>query len=193
MSTRLTRPPATHRYRVPGPLRAGLAAVAAAAVMLTLAVPAGATTYSVSGRQIAVNEDAGKFKMRGGLVGPWRITSFTELATDPIYRAKGTERFNGCLDVGRDRSCAGDPSGTLLFKFRYWAKFASDGSLIWGSCWHPVSGGSGDFAGADGVLTMVDTPTDQAVATRYTGNITLADDAKAMRRGAARPAASHCG
>jgi hypothetical protein len=191
MSTDLTqtRPPV--RSRVPGGLSIGLAAVAVAAAMLVLAAPAGAATYHVSGKQIAVDEDAGKYKMRGGLIGPWQITAFDEIATDPIYRAKGKERFSGCLDVARDHSCAGDPSGTLKFRFRYWAEFASDDSLIWGSCWHPVTGGSGDFADAKGVLVMVDTPTDEGVVTDYTGNLTLGGGSKARKVSAA--ARAHCG
>ena len=36
-----------------------------------------------------------------------------------------------------------------------------------------MTGGTGDFAGADGVLTMVDTPTGSSVSTSYTGNITI--------------------
>jgi hypothetical protein len=63
--------------------------------------------------------------MRGGLLGRWTGTSFKVLAKSPLYRAKGTERFRGCIDRRRDRSCAGDPSGTLSFTFRYWALFRS--------------------------------------------------------------------
>ena len=28
--------------------------------------------------------------------------------------------FKGCIDRRRDRSCKGDPSGTLSFTIRYW-------------------------------------------------------------------------
>jgi hypothetical protein len=150
-------------------------ALVAGAAALALAGAAGAktTTVPVSGAQTVVDEDAGTFKMSGSLIGDWQITSFTELATSPIYRAKGTESFSGCLDVRRDGSCKGDPSGTLRFKFRYWAQLGEQDALVWGSCVHPITGGTGAFAGATGVLAMVDTPTPQGVTTAYIGHVTL--------------------
>jgi hypothetical protein len=169
----------------------GLAAVATA---LALAVPAGATTtYRVSGEQTAIDADAGKYVMSGGLVGKWTTTSFQEIATSPIYQGKGTEVFQGCLDRQRDRSCKGDPSGTLSFTFLYWAKFGSadPASLIWGSCWHPIASGTGDFVGADGVLVFVDTPTRNGLKTAYVGNVTVKHGKSAARkRSAARAAAT---
>lgn len=169
---------------------AGPVAIAVAALALLAASPAAAQrTYQVAGRQVIVNEDAGTYKMRGGLRGDFAVTSFKELATEPLYRAEGTERFRGCLDRRRDRSCAGDPSGTLSFSFLYWGKFGPGDSLVWGSCWHPVVSGTGAFAGAEGVLTMVDSPTESGgVSTRYVGSITLAGRAVKARhrvRGAA--------
>lgn len=104
---------------------AGPVAIAVAALALLAASPAAAQrTYQVAGRQVIVNEDAGTYKMRGGLRGDFAVTSFKELATEPLYRAEGTERFRGCLDRRRDRSCAGDPSGTLSFSFLYWGSSA---------------------------------------------------------------------
>lgn len=148
-----------------------------AAASLAVAVPTApaATTVAVHGRQLVVDENAGTYRMTGSLRGAWITTSFTELGTDPYVRAEGTERFSGCLDVRRDGSCAGDPSGTLTFSFLYWGLFDGE-TMIWGSCWHPVAGalaGTGAFAGARGVLTMVDTPTATGVRTAYTGNLTL--------------------
>jgi hypothetical protein len=146
----------------------------AAAAALALAASAGAaTTYQVSGKQTVVDEAAGTFRMHGGLIGDWAITSFTEIAKAPVYRAKGTELFAGCLDVGRDGSCKGDPTGKLRFTISYWAQFDAQGGLVWGSCYHPITGGTGAFAGAAGVLMMVDTPTAQGVSTSYIGNVTL--------------------
>jgi hypothetical protein len=149
-----------------------LASVAAA---LVIAAPASAKTYAVAGKQIAVNENAGKYRMTGGLIGKWKTTSFKQLATSPIYKAKGTEKFNGCLDRRRDGHCAGDPRGTLSFRFLYWALFGPGDSLVWGSCWHPITGGTGGFAGARGVLTFVDTPTAKGVKTAYVGNVTVGE------------------
>jgi hypothetical protein len=171
-----------HRLRHWGPCAVLIAALAA----LALAAPAGAktTTYPVSGKQTVVDEAAGTYKMSGGLIGDWALTSFKELAKTPLFRAKGTEHFSGCLDRGRDGSCAGDPSGTLDFTFRYWAQFGGDG-LVWGACWHPVTGGTGAFKGAQGVLTMTDTPVGGGnVRTDYIGSITL-------RKGSSRTSRSH--
>jgi hypothetical protein len=165
-------------------------AVTGVAVLL-LTTTAAAATYRVSGTQTTVNEAKGTSRMHGGLIGSWRTTSFKQISTDPIYRAQGTERFRGCLNVDRDRSCEGDPSGTLSFRFIYWAQFASDGSLVWGSCLHPVTGGGGDFDGASGVISMVDTPTKSGVRTDYTGNITIGSHPRAAS--ASTVAAPHCG
>ena len=178
--------------------RLGLGIVAAAAVVaLVAAAPASAKskTYAVSGAQIPVDVNAGTYKMTGGLIGDWATTSFTELAKSPIYKGKGTEKFSGCLDRHHDGSCKGDPSGTLKFDFRYWASFTAAGDLVWGSCWHPITGGTGDFAGAVGVLTMVDTPTGaggQDATTAYVGNVTLKGD-KSRSKAHARAAALTCG
>ena len=149
--------------------------VAAVAATLALAAPAGAATYQVSGKQKPVDPDAGTYKMTGGLRGDWSTTSFDEVATEPYYEASGTELFDGCIDRRRDRSCAGDPKGTLSFSFSYWALFGSDdpSSLVWGACWHPVVEGTGAFAGAQGVLTFVDSPTRRGVKTSYIGTLTL--------------------
>ena len=172
--------------------------IVAAAAALALAAPAGAktTTYPVSGKQTVVDEQAGTFKMSGGLVGDWAITSFTEIAKTPLYKAKGTEHFSGCLDRGRDGSCANDPSGTLDFGFRYWAQFDGD-ALVWGACWHPVTGGTGAFKGASGVLMMADTPTGGGgFTTAYIGSITLKKGSSRTSRSRAHAAAvgaSTCG
>jgi hypothetical protein len=156
--------------------------VATAAAALAAAAPAsaktsrpGAKTYTVSGRQTAIDADAGTYRMAGRLVGMWRTLSSETTAESPLYEAKGTERFRGCLDRGRDGSCAGDPSGTLTFRFLLWAKNDPNdpSSLIWGACWHPIVEGTGDFAGADGVLTFVDTQRHDGVRTAYIGNVTI--------------------
>ena len=167
--------------------RAALVLAACAATVLAAAAPAGAKTHAVSGKQIVVNEDAGTFKMRGGLIGVWQATGFKELETSPWYHAEGTETFKGCLDRRRDRSCKGDPSGTLSFTFEYWALFASEdpASLVWGACWHPVVSGTRDFAGAQGVVVFADTPTHDGVKTRYIGNVTLKGHAARAGRAAA--------
>ena len=157
--------------QVDWPRRLVLLAIAAA--VLVAAAPAAAKTYEVSGKQIVVNEDKGIFKMRGSLIGRWTIDSFQEAPAGPYFHATGTESFKGCLDRKRDHHCKRDPKGTLSMTFEYWALFGSGDSLVWGSCWHPVVGGTGDFQGAQGVFTMVDTPTKKGVETRYIGNLRL--------------------
>jgi hypothetical protein len=166
-----------------------LATVLGTAIAVSLlANPAVAATvsgeqFAVAGQQTNVNEKAGTAKMRGGLLGDWKLTSFKETAKKPVIMAKGTESFKGCIDRQLDGSCAGDPSGTMTFKFRYWGKFGSGDQLELGTCAHPVTGGSGDFAGASGFLMMVDTPTRKApfVETNYEGVITLSGAAAAAR------------
>lgn len=167
--------------------------LAGVAALMLAASASAATPYQVSGTQTVVDEAAGTYKMHGSLIGDWSFTSYTEIATAPIYRAKGTELFSGCLDVRRDGSCNGDPSGTLAFKFKYWAQFDPQGALVWGTCSHPITGGTGAFAGATGVLAMVDTPTPQGVSTSYIGNVTLRGSAKShtQARASARYAAAH--
>jgi hypothetical protein len=162
--------------------------VTAAASAFVLAAPAGATTYQVHGKQKVVDEAAGLSKVTGGLVGSWAMTSFEEVATSPYYEGMGTEEFDGCIDRRRDRSCKGDPSGTLRFEFRYWGLFGSadPASMIWGSCWHPIVGGTGDFAGAAGVVTFVDSPTRDGVKTSYIGTITTKGGKASRRASAAR-------
>jgi hypothetical protein len=176
----------------------GSCAALVALAALALAAPAGAktTTYPVSGDQTVVDAQAGTYKMTGGLIGDWAITSYEELATTPLYRAKGTEHFSGCLDRGHDGSCANDPAGTLDFRFRYWAQFAPGNALVWGACWHPITGGTGAFKGASGVLMMADTPTgDGGFTTAYIGSVTLTKGARSSRSHARAAAvgASTCG
>jgi hypothetical protein len=173
-------------------LTRGVALVASCVAALAVAAPAAANTHRVYGKQVTVDPDAGTFKMKGGLLGSWAITSFNEIATSPYYNAKGTELFKGCIDRRRDRSCKGDPSGTLSFTIEYWALYGSadPASLVWGACFHPIQSGTGAFAGAQGVIQMVDTPTAGGVVTSYIGNVTL--KGQATRR-SARAARLTCG
>jgi hypothetical protein len=163
-----------------------LGALAAAGAALAVASPAHAAgSIPLSGTQTVVDENAGTFKMHGSLVGDWAVTTFDVLDTSPVLHAKGTERFSGCLDRGRDGSCKGDPSGTLKFTIDYSALFDPPGSqnLVWGACMHPVTSGTGAFAGARGVIVMADTPTANGVSTSYIGNLTLAGGKGAGRSG----------
>jgi hypothetical protein len=170
-------------------------ALLACSAAMMFAVPAAAKTYKVSGRQIAVDADNGIFKMRGRLIGSWKVTAFQPLATSPLFHAQGTELFDGCLNRGRDHSCKGDRKGTLTFSFDYWALFASadPSSLVWGACVHPVVSGTRAFAGAQGVITMIDTPTARGVSTRYDGNLVLSHGRQASSTRSLANASSTCG
>ena len=161
-------------------------------VMLALASagPAAATTYRVSGRQIAVDTDKGIFRMTGSLVGNWTVTAFNPTATSPLVEANGSEVFSGCVDLGRNGCDRRDPKGTLNFTFTYQALFASPdpNSVVWGSCRHPIVSGTGDFAGAKGVIAMVDTPTPEGPRTDYIGNVTVPGKGRSHDGGHARAA-----
>ncbi len=149
------------------------ALVLSVAIALLAAAPAGA--IAVSGEQKAKNELRGKFKMKGDMLGKFKITAFHQIHTSPTYKAKGKEKFNGCIDRDRDRSCEGDPTGKLFFKFRYWAVFDDDQTTQLGTCAHRITGGKGAFAGASGFLMMVDTPIGSPpfFKTHYEGEINL--------------------
>jgi hypothetical protein len=169
--------------------RPHLLGVAVIATLLA-ATSAGATPVSgeqflVSGRQTPLKK-AGTYRMQGGLIGSWKITSFKEVGSKPVFRGKGTETFQGCLDRQRDGSCAGDPNGTLSFSFRYWAKVDHQNAVQLGTCAHPITGGTGGFAGATGFLMMVDLPIKKApfVTTQYEGIITLGSSLLSARVGA---------
>jgi hypothetical protein len=97
------------------------------------------------------------------------------MSASPVFKAKGIESFEGCVDRKLDGSCAGDPTGTLKFSFRYWAKFGKGDKLELGTCAHPVIAGTGAFQGATGFLMMVDLPMKKAPfeMTEYEGVITL--------------------
>ena len=168
-------------------------ALAVAGAALAFAAQAGAATYVVSGDQTVVNEADGKYKMSGSLVGDFRQTSFTTVATLPLFRGPGTELFTGCLDRGRDGSCGKhDPAGTLSFKYRYVAQYTATSELLLGACTHPITGGTGGFARATGAVLMVDTPTSTGAETRYAGTISL-NGKTGQSRTHARAAAHTCG
>ena len=157
---------------------AALTALVACSAALT--GTAEAKRYPVSGTQTVIDDDAGTFRMAGDLVGAWRITAFKPLGTEPFLAARGRELFRGCLDRGHDGDCAGDPSGKLRLKFRYWALFAPGGALRAGACWHPIIGGTGAFKHARGVIQMLDVPKEGGgMETHYAGNITTGGHATA--------------
>ena len=130
----------------------------------------------VAGRQIPVDVENGLYTMRGALVGDWRYIPEKVLHDSPtLYVESGVEIFNGCIDRRpRDGKCTGhDYRGELRLAFLYWARFDLGGDLIRGRCVHPVTGGGGTFAGARGLLRMVDIPVGDQVRTSYSGKLVL--------------------
>ena len=170
----------------PGAGPAAAAAAPAAGLTPEIAGPAASTdtgsdgtprrVVRVRGQQIPVDVANGRYSMRGDLIGDWRYIPRTPPlhASETLYVEAGTEVFNGCIDRNRNGRCgARDDRGELHLAFIYWASFDLDGGLLRGQCVHPVTGGSGAFAGARGVLHMVDRPVGDEVRTRYRGKIVL--------------------
>jgi hypothetical protein len=112
---------------------------------------------------------------RAALIGWWRATSFQFGVITPsgVVTATGTEEFAGCFDTNGDASCGGsEPAGTLRFSFESSAKFDPvTFAQQHGRCHHPITGGSGDFAGATGELRFKDDPA--AGCAYYSGHLTL--------------------
>ena len=159
-----------------------LTAIAGVALAgLVAAAPAGAVY--VSGKQVL--KDEVHYKMKGDLFGSWKITNFKVVSEGPVFKAKGKEKFKGCIDGNRDKSCAGDVTGKLFFKFTYWARFADDGAIQLGTCAHRVYDGTEAFNGASGFLMMVDTPSGNAAGlkTHYEGEITPQENKGAVPDG----------
>lgn len=146
-----------------------------------LAGPSMAGTTRVSGDQtpVAPNDPCiagdpsslATYTMDGGLIGCW----YTDDATyreqpSGTAQATGHEHFVGCLDLGGNGDCAGDPSGSLSFSFQFSGKFDTETfAEIRGRCQHPVVSGTGGFADASGVITFQD-DVSTGIAP-YTGNI----------------------
>lgn len=164
-----------------------VAAVVACAAAIAVASPAAAATYELSGTQVMVTPEWAL--NYGGLLGAWDYDKYVpdDPLTPPIFHSTGTEKFYGCLNLNHDGSCYKEPSGTLSFSFEYWFKSFppyNEDSEVWGACYHPITGGTGDFKGADGVLTMVDAQTSHGIHTRWQAILILPDAAQASARSA---------
>jgi hypothetical protein len=112
---------------------------------------------------------------RPALIGWWRTTSFQLGVFTPsgVVTGTGTEEFEGCLDANGDASCGGsEPTGTLEFSFELSAKYDPiTFAQQHGRCHHPITGGTGDFAGATGGLHFKDDPVNGC--SYYSGHLTL--------------------
>ena len=151
--------------------RLGAVLVVALASLTAGAPDASATVTVTEGVQTPVGADhacslaePGAFAtywMDGSLVGCWYLDDFVVRGAHAsgTFQATGAEHFVGCLDRSGDGSCsAGDPSGTLWFRFVFTAKYdaATFTQEIHGRCHHPVVAGSGGFAGAKGQISFTD-------------------------------------
>jgi hypothetical protein len=151
------------------------------------ATPALAADVQVSGIQSAPLSSGPCFDpnavssqvMAGDLVGCWYTDTLIIHPAQPdgtpggTVQATGTEHFVGCLDLNGDQSCdSGDPQGTLSLTFQFSGKFDPvTGAEIHGRCQHPIVSGTGDFAGASGVINFKDDVTNGT--SLYTGHVAL--------------------
>jgi hypothetical protein len=103
--------------------------------------------------------------MTGDLNGCWYTDSFTGTShPSGTYQETGAETFIGCLADAT--TC-----GTFSTTYRFEAKFAPDGSEIFGRCQHPIVSGSGT-EGFEGVSGRVDFKDDvDAGQFRYRGHL----------------------
>ena len=135
------------------------------------AVAAGNGTTIARGVQLAAGSCGGTgYEMTGSLVGCWWIDTFeTKSSPDKsTFRAWGTEHFTGCL---------GSTCGTFYTTYTFTAK--TDGpwptsAEIHGRCHHPITRGTGGFAGASGVLSFHDVVDVSPPYYPYAGNVHLA-------------------
>ena len=158
----------------------GIASLIGAALLVAVSAAAGAGAITVRGDQLIAgasacpNADAGTYLMKGDLVGCWYTDTFDVVSENPGggFRASGTEHFVGCVDTNGNGTCgAGESYGRFNTTFTFTAKFAPTGDEIHGRCHHPIVSGTGDFAGASGVLSFKDIPSEGRFP--YHGNLQL--------------------
>jgi hypothetical protein len=128
------------------------------------ALPASAGTTQVSGIGVFNNAcqppvgsppaDLGDYppiEMSGSLNGCWyTYVSRSQFNPSGTYVEQGNEIFVGCLN--------GTTCGTFETTYTFTAKYVDDtfAQEIHGRCEHRIVGGTGDFAGAKGVITFRD-------------------------------------
>jgi hypothetical protein len=167
-------------------LLAVTALIGAAALVVVRSAPA-AGTSQVDGIQTLVSlgdpidptDDVFWLDGHGGgapgLIGYWYTRTFEPGVFTPsgVATATGTEEFVGCLDANGDRSCGGsEPAGTLLMSYRFSGKYDPvTFAQQHGRCHHPITGGTGDFAGATGVFRFKDDPA--TGCSYYSAHVTL--------------------
>jgi hypothetical protein len=102
----------------------------------------------------------GAYVASGSLEGCWYVdTAEFKNESQNGFLAVGTEHFTGCLN--------GSTCGTFFTTYSFTAKIV-DGVEVHGRCNHPISGGTGGFAGVSGVIHMHDLPNGCAI---YNGEV----------------------
>ena len=142
---------------------ASLSAVLTASLFAVLAMPASAGTTRAAGVGVfndscqapvgAAPGDTGNayppIDMSGSLDGCWYTYVAGSRATPSgAYLEQGSELFVGCLN--------GTVCGSFTTAYTFTGRFEEDGAEIHGRCEHRMVDGTGDFAGAKGVLTFKD-------------------------------------
>ena len=146
--------------------RVGLSVACAAVLVAAIAGPAAAAggqtkvtgllTPDTEGVCTADVVSFGTYKVSGTLSGCWYITEWTIHNETP----SGAELFIGWL---------GDRQGEFTTEYTYTYKIVN-GALVHGRCHHPITGDSGGFATASGVLQMHDLPNGTST---YTGQLSF--------------------
>ncbi len=160
-------------------------AVAAVMALAAIVTASGAGNIHVSGAgafdaEGTCNEIPSQFTMQitGDLVGCWYTHGWVVVQDTPsgVYAERGTERFIGCLADGT--TC-----GTFDTTYHFTAKYAPDGAEIHGRCQHPITFGTGDFAGIKGRIDFKDDGATGIVY--YRGHFSLPNAAPMVDAGSA--------
>ena len=154
----------SHLPRRPGAPVTVLTAVVTALAFAVLAMPATAGTTLVSGTSEFNNAcqapvgappanlgDYPPIDFSGSLDGCWyTYVSKSQFNPSGTYVEQGTEFFVGCLN--------GSTCGTFETVYTFTGKYTDDTFAveIHGRCEHRIVGGTGDLAGAIGVITFKD-------------------------------------
>jgi hypothetical protein len=139
-------------------------AAVAASMLAVLTMPASAGTTQLSGIGVFNTEcqppvgsppsDPGDYppiELTGSLHGCWyTYVSSSQFNRSGTYIEQGTEIFVGCLN--------GATCGTFETTYTFTAKYVDDtfAEEIHGRCHHSIVSGTGDFAGAEGVILFKD-------------------------------------
>ena len=156
-----------------------MALVALVALGLLVAVQANAAgAVQVSGDQVPDGICGpyleGTYTMYGSLKGCWYTTiDLVRERPSGTAQVRGTELFDGCLDLGGDGCTSGDPAGTISFSFQFSGKFETvfPYTEIRGRCQRQITSGTDGFAAASGVITFKDDVTTEPPQAPYRGAV----------------------